>query len=67
MKPSNILVNGDCSVKIADYGLCRSVDQEKAMSIYVVTRWYRPPEIMLGNKLYGPAVGPTSDPPPPCP
>mmetsp|Transcript_115734 Transcript_115734/g.323668 ORF Transcript_115734/g.323668 Transcript_115734/m.323668 type:complete len:455 (-) Transcript_115734:3-1367(-) len=48
LKPSNILVNKDCTLRIADLGLARgrsSLDEE--MTDYVVTRWYRAPELML--------------------
>ena len=29
IKPSNILLNSDCTVKIADFGLVRSIDNTK--------------------------------------
>ena len=51
LKPSNILLNNDCSVKIADLGLARKVSSQLAeetdLSEYVVSRWYRSPEIVL--------------------
>lgn len=48
LKPSNILVNGDCTLRIADLGLARGrVYEEEELSEYVVTRWYRAPELML--------------------
>ncbi|RHY35036.1 hypothetical protein DYB32_000436 [Aphanomyces invadans] len=52
LKPSNILVNSDCSIKICDFGLARfATDQDLAegLSEYVVTRWYRAPELLLAN------------------
>eukprot|EP00128_Syssomonas_multiformis_P011555 Colp12_sorted_trinity150504_noHs@24212 len=59
MKPSNILLNGECLVKAADFGLARSVadlEKESATSTvltdYVATRWYRAPEILLGSTRY---------------
>ena len=30
--------------------------QEEEMTVYVVTRWYRAPELLLGSKTYGPAI-----------
>ena len=61
LKPSNILINSACEIKIADFGLARSVlpsDDETApiMTEYVATRWYRAPEIVLGSTHYSKAV-----------
>lgn len=61
MKPSNILLNADCHVKIIDFGLARSVaeikqDDQNALTEYVATRWYRAPEILLGSPKYTKAV-----------
>lgn len=57
MKPSNVLVNTDCSIKLADFGLARSIlslEQERkpVLTDYIATRWYRPPEILLGSTRY---------------
>jgi len=50
LKPSNILLNGNCDLKICDFGLARAVDDnEPNKTVYVVTRWYRAPEIMMGQ------------------
>jgi len=61
LKPSNILINSECKIKLADFGLARSVlpcDDETApiMTEYVATRWYRAPEIVLGSTHYSKAV-----------
>ncbi|VDN33929.1 unnamed protein product [Gongylonema pulchrum] len=48
LKPSNIVVNGECILKILDFGLARKIETAERMSIYVVTRHYRAPEIILG-------------------
>jgi serine/threonine protein kinase len=58
MKPSNILMDCDCHVRIADFGLSRTCVEKPVskLSEYVVTRWYRAPEIMLGCKDYGAPV-----------
>ncbi|PKY00274.1 hypothetical protein P168DRAFT_276160 [Aspergillus campestris IBT 28561] len=50
LKPGNILVNENCDLKIIDFGLAR--EQEHHMTGYVVTRWYRAPEIMLTWQHY---------------
>lgn len=61
VKPSNILLNSECFIKLADFGLARSLttlqsDSENsfnpAMTDYVATRWYRSPEILLGSMKY---------------
>jgi mitogen-activated protein kinase 1/3 len=48
LKPANILVNSDCTLRIADLGLARGLShEEEQLTDYVVTRWYRAPELML--------------------
>lgn len=49
-KPSNILVNENCDLKICDFGLARIQDPQ--MTGYVSTRYYRAPEIMLTWQKY---------------
>eukprot|EP00762_Andalucia_godoyi_P008249 ANDGO_02996.mRNA.1 Extracellular signal-regulated kinase 1 len=58
LKPSNLLVNGNCDLKICDFGLARAVDPEDAINLteYVVTRWYRPPELLLMCPTYSKEV-----------
>jgi mitogen-activated protein kinase 15 len=62
LKPSNILLNSECHVKVADFGLARSVafnDEDGSPPVlteYVATRWYRAPEILLGSTKYTKAV-----------
>jgi len=60
LKPSNLLINKDCELRIADFGLARGVDFDPAqcaqLTEYVVTRWYRAPELLTGNERYGPAI-----------
>jgi len=53
-KPSNILVNENCDLKICDFGLARIQDPQ--MTGYVSTRYYRAPEIMLTWQKYDVAV-----------
>lgn len=50
LKPSNILVNKNCDLKICDFGLARGFGKEEddpTLTDYVVTRWYRAPEVVL--------------------
>ena len=68
LKPSNLLVNSNCDLKICDFGLARGIltddDDDRLrtemgsllLTEYVVTRWYRAPEIMLACKEYSKPV-----------
>ncbi|EFO16810.2 CMGC/MAPK/JNK protein kinase [Loa loa] len=48
LKPSNIVVNDKCILKILDFGLARKIETGERMTVYVVTRYYRAPEVILG-------------------
>lgn len=56
LKPSNLLVNSNCDLKICDFGLARGIHGNRSSTMllteYVVTRWYRAPEIMLACHEY---------------
>jgi len=61
MKPSNVLLNSDCQMKVCDLGLARSISALEnpqagapvpVLTDYVATRWYRAPEILLGSTKY---------------
>lgn len=58
IKPSNILLNGDCKLKLCDFGYAREelMGPDAAMTEYVVTRWYRAPEVMLCSQHYSSAL-----------
>lgn len=45
LKPSNIVVKSDCTLKILDFGLARTAGTTFMMTPYVVTRYYRAPEV----------------------
>jgi serine/threonine protein kinase len=60
IKPCNLLVNVNCDLKICDFGLARGITQKPQhekkeddfCTIYVVTRWYRAPEVVLEGQDY---------------
>lgn len=51
IKPENILFKND-SVKLADFGSCRSVHSKQPFTEYISTRWYRAPECLLTDGWY---------------
>ncbi|KAE8731762.1 Cyclin-dependent kinase C-1 [Hibiscus syriacus] len=58
IKGSNLLIDNNGILKIADFGLASSYDphQSQPLTSRVVTLWYRPPELLLGATYYGTAV-----------
>ena len=56
LKPSNLLLNANCDLKICDFGLARTSSERGFMTEYVVTRWYRAPELLLSCEDYTSAI-----------
>ncbi|CAG7833405.1 unnamed protein product [Allacma fusca] len=62
MKAANVLITKAGVLKLADFGLARafSINRDRSQpnryTNRVVTLWYRPPELLLGERNYGPAV-----------
>lgn len=60
LKPSNLLLNSDCGLQVCDFGLARLTSEmsqtDARMTEYVSTRWYRAPEVILGDPKYGQAI-----------
>ncbi|PKA66932.1 Mitogen-activated protein kinase 5 [Apostasia shenzhenica] len=56
LKPSNLLLNANCDLKICDFGLARPTSENDMMTEYVVTRWYRAPELLLNSTDYTAAI-----------
>ena len=68
MKAANLLISNQGILKIADFGLARHYDEpvpvrgrgngeaQRDYTTLVVTRWYRPPELLLQLRRYTPAI-----------
>ena len=57
IKGNNLLIAADGTVKLADFGLARSfADPGRPMTYNVITRFYRPPELLYGCHHYGGGV-----------
>jgi mitogen-activated protein kinase 15 len=59
LKPGNLLINSDASIKLCDFGLARawnSAHPPEDLTDYIATRWYRAPEILCGSSQYSFAV-----------
>ncbi|KAL4633610.1 hypothetical protein ACB092_04G134800 [Castanea dentata] len=58
IKGSNLLVNNEGILKVADFGLANfsSSGHRQPLTSRVVTLWYRPPELLLGSTDYGASV-----------
>ena len=61
LKPYNIFISHDGILKVGDFGLSDFFEKKSdgRYGIYsrnVITMWYRPPELLFGEKSYGPEV-----------
>ena len=59
LKTSNLLYSNDGLLKVCDFGLARTFDpcnKVKQYTSWVVTLWYRAPELLLGKDTYNQAV-----------
>jgi len=58
LKPSNLLVNSNCDLAVCDFGLARgfAAEGKDTLTEYVVTRWYRCPELLCEAPHYGRGV-----------
>ncbi|KAF6263279.1 kinase-like domain-containing protein [Scenedesmus sp. NREL 46B-D3] len=60
VKPDNMLIGSNSVLKLADFGLARSLEapssspsQPSKLTPQVFGRWYRPPELLMGCCTYG--------------
>lgn len=57
IKGSNLLIDNNGILKLADFGLARSYSADcQQLTNRVITLWYRPPELLLGSQKYTQAV-----------
>lgn len=57
LKTSNLLLSSNGTLKICDFGMARDfTDPIGRYTNYVVTLWYRAPELLLAADQYGPPV-----------
>ena len=56
MKPDNLMLACDGTLKFIDFGMVKSFGREIPFSQNQLTLQYRPPEILFGAKHYGPSA-----------
>jgi len=57
MKPNNLLIDERGILKIGDFGLAKFYGSpNRELTHQVVTRWYRPPELLFGARIYATGV-----------
>ena len=59
LKPANILIDSECNITICDFGIARtivakvpSVKHSRSKTVHVASRWYRAPELIVGQNDY---------------
>ncbi|XP_017767278.1 PREDICTED: cyclin-dependent kinase-like 2 [Eufriesea mexicana] len=57
VKPENVLVSPNGVIKLCDFGFARFINvPDESCTDYVATRWYRAPELLVGDPRYGKAI-----------
>jgi len=57
IKPENLLIDSKYKLKLCDFGFARNIKVNKeSLTDYVATRWYRAPELLTGEGIYGTEV-----------
>jgi serine/threonine protein kinase len=52
LKPENVLFTEDEIVKICDFGSSKFINKNTKSTPYIVSRYYRSPELILGSNTY---------------
>ena len=52
LKPENILIKGEHELKVADLGAAKVLSPAGMNTPYVVSRYYRAPELIMGTRSY---------------
>ncbi|KPA84962.1 putative mitogen-activated protein kinase [Leptomonas pyrrhocoris] len=56
VKPENVLIDQHGMLKLCDFGFARQMTTKGKYTDYVATRWYRAPELLVGDVSYGKPV-----------
>jgi len=57
IKPENLLISKNSVLKLCDFGFARILSKSgPKYTDYVATRWYRSPELLVGDTTYGKGV-----------
>ncbi|GET91669.1 mitogen-activated protein kinase, putative [Leishmania tarentolae] len=56
VKPENVLIDESGLLKLCDFGFARQMTAKGKYTDYVATRWYRAPELLVGDVSYGKPV-----------
>ncbi|KAG5495646.1 hypothetical protein GH5_03311 [Leishmania sp. Ghana 2012 LV757] len=56
VKPENVLIDESGLLKLCDFGFARQMSAKGKYTDYVATRWYRAPELLVGDVAYGKPV-----------
>lgn len=56
LKSANLLINSEAFLKIGDFGMASDCKKAREHDHNVVTLWYRAPELLMGERFYGPEI-----------